>query len=177
MIDYNKLKKRAYECALKRGKVTPQLTEWEELADITPEKPPTPLENQICAIFQALMEALNEEKSGRPLVWYAPESEKPEGVAVELADAVIALLTLEAGWFPNRRINMPVKKPKKRTYKQSLERLIVNGAFLNTYGYLGNMFVNTKEVILEIEEWMLAQNVDFESILLAKMDYNERRDD
>lgn len=84
--------------------------------------PPLPFWTAIALIHSELSEALEEERAGRPLVWYhctegdpslpcdpADETEcfhyghedacqyrnqKPEGVAVELADAVIRIADL-----------------------------------------------------------------------------------
>ena len=84
--------------------------------------PPLPFGTAIALIHSELSEALEEERAGRPLVWYhctegdpslpcdpADETEcfqyghedacqyrnqKPEGVAVELADAVIRIADL-----------------------------------------------------------------------------------
>lgn len=52
-------------------------------------KPPT-LENlpeKLMLSVSELAEALEEHRSGRPLVWY--EGNKPEGILVEIADSII----------------------------------------------------------------------------------------
>lgn len=64
--------------------------------------PPLPFGTAIALIHSELSEALEEERAGRPLVWYhyghedacQYRNQKPEGVAVELADAVIRIADL-----------------------------------------------------------------------------------
>lgn len=105
-MEINELVKKAHDNAVKHGF-------WE---------PPLPFGTAIALIHSELSEALEEEREGRPLIWYqckeaegfemcAPEDEtdclmfgkerlcgyrnqKPEGVAVELADAVIRIADL-----------------------------------------------------------------------------------
>lgn len=48
----------------------------------------------IALIHSELSEALEEDRSGMPLVYHNKGSKKPEGVAVELADAVIRIADL-----------------------------------------------------------------------------------
>lgn len=92
-------------------------------------EPPLPFGTAIALIHSELSEALEEERAGRPLVWYhctegdpslpcdpADETEcfqyghedacqyrnqKPEGVAVELADAVIRIADLRRRGRPS----------------------------------------------------------------------------
>lgn len=73
-------------------------------------EPPLPFGTAIALIHSELSEALEEERNGNPDVWFACNesdcimygkeslckyrSRKPEGVAVELADAVIRIADL-----------------------------------------------------------------------------------
>lgn len=58
-------------------------------------EPPLPFGTAIALIHSELSEALEEERNGNPDIWFAcNESRKPEGVAVELADAVIRIADL-----------------------------------------------------------------------------------
>ena len=97
-MEINEMVKKAHENAVNHGF-------W---------NPPLDFGTAIALIHSELSEALEEEREGRPLVWYkcneaegvstcAPQDEtdcckyrsrKPEGVAVELADAVIRIADL-----------------------------------------------------------------------------------
>lgn len=55
--------------------------------------PPMPFPTAIALIHSELSEALEEDRQGAPMVYYAVNG-KPEGVAVELADAVIRICDL-----------------------------------------------------------------------------------
>lgn len=61
-------------------------------------EPPLPFGTAIALIHSELSEALEEERNGNPDIWFAcnesDNSRKPEGVAVELADAVIRIADL-----------------------------------------------------------------------------------
>lgn len=62
-------------------------------------EPPLAFGTAIALIHSELSEALEEERNGSPDVWFACNesdsfSRKPEGVAVELADAVIRIADL-----------------------------------------------------------------------------------
>lgn len=52
-----------------------------------------PLTETTMLIVTELSEAVEEERAGRPAVWYA-SSGKPEGIDIELIDALIRLLDL-----------------------------------------------------------------------------------
>lgn len=55
---------------------------------------PMPFATAIALIHSELSEALEEDRKGMPLVYHNKGSKKPEGVAVELADAVIRIFDL-----------------------------------------------------------------------------------
>lgn len=55
--------------------------------------PAMPFATAIALIHSELSEALEEDRKGAPFVYYAANG-KPEGVAVELADAVIRICDL-----------------------------------------------------------------------------------
>lgn len=55
--------------------------------------PPMPFATAIALIHSELSEALEEDRKGAPMVYHTANG-KPEGVAVELADAVIRICDL-----------------------------------------------------------------------------------
>lgn len=56
--------------------------------------PPMPFPTAIALIHSELSEALEEDRKGMPMVYHNKGNKKPEGVAVELADAVIRICDL-----------------------------------------------------------------------------------
>ena len=54
---------------------------------------PRPLTETTMLIVTELSEAVEEDRAGRPGVWYA-DNGKPEGIDIELVDALIRLLDL-----------------------------------------------------------------------------------
>lgn len=74
----NELVKRAHETAVKHGF-------WEAAPEIG---------TSIALIHSELSEVLEEARAGNPNVYYNTGSDKPEGIAVELADAVIRIADL-----------------------------------------------------------------------------------
>lgn len=63
-----------------------------------------------------LAEALEEQRAGRDFVWYR-EDGKPEGEAVEIADAIIRLLDAWGGRYPDLSLAEVIEE--KLTYNAS----------------------------------------------------------
>lgn len=119
-MEINEMVKKAHENAVNHGF-------W---------NPPLDFGTAIALIHSELSEALEEEREGRPMVWYkcneadgvstcAPQDEtdclskKPEGVAVELADAVIRIADLcgHLGIDLDAAIRMKMAYNECRPYK------------------------------------------------------------
>lgn len=162
--------------------------------------------DEICALIHSeLSEALEEYRAGRPNVWYACgisnanceprhyhytvhccigcgyRDEKPEGIAVELADAVIRILDL----FGKSGIDaeyamLHAEEPASRVNLSTVSF----GAFVNNlhnHVALASILPG-KEVdhlcfcIREIMRWGKWAGVDMPSIIQMKHDYNTTRD-
>lgn len=138
--------------------------------------------DEICALIHSeLSEALEEYRAGRDTVWYARDSAKPEGIAVELADAVIRILDL----FGKSGIDagdamLHAEEPASRADLSTVSF----GAFVNNlhnHVALASILPG-KEVdhlcfcIREIMRWGKWAGVDMPSIIQMKHDYNTTRD-
>lgn len=77
-MELNDLVKRAHETAVRHGF-------WE---------PEPEIGTSIAWIHSELSEALGEVRDGKLVLYYNTGSDKPEGIAVELADAVIRIADL-----------------------------------------------------------------------------------
>lgn len=71
---------------------------------------------KIALITSELSEALEEERAGKPVLYYDPaHPDKPEGVGVEMADAVIRIL----GFCEHRDINLEALIELKHEYNKT----------------------------------------------------------
>lgn len=77
-MELNELVKRAHETAVRHGF-------WEPAPEIG---------TSIALIHSELSEALEEARAGKPNLYFNTGSDKPEGIAVELADTVIRIADL-----------------------------------------------------------------------------------
>lgn len=60
-----------------------------------------------------LSEALEEYRSGRPMVWH--QGEKPEGIAVEMADCIIRILD----WCDKEGVDIQAILEEKHAYNKT----------------------------------------------------------
>ena len=137
----------------------------------------------ICSLIHSeLSEALEEYRDGRPLVWYGPDG-KPEGIAVELADAVIRILD----WFGKEGLAFDDGYVRDETVPDDF------GTFLaRCHLYVANAFSPFNDeagkrtsrrfacrwlskTIWLIKEWSLKEDVDLCEIIRIKHDYNKTR--
>lgn len=150
-----------------------------------------------------LSEALEEYRAGRGMVWYKCDghvcdelqcdgcdvrnerSDKPEGIAVELADCIIRILD----WFGKNSLDaLALIDEGARGY------MLFQSAEYKTFGeFIGHMhwglsssveanftyYKNPEKwmggVIAEIMEWAENNYVDMEEILRIKHEYNKSR--
>lgn len=102
-MELNELVKRAHETAVRHGF-------WE---------PEPEFGTSIAPIHSELSEALEEARAGKPNLYYNTGSDKPEGIAVELADAVIRIadlcghLGIDLDDIVRRKMDYNDKRPHK----------------------------------------------------------------
>lgn len=102
-MELNEMVKHAHETAVRHGF-------WEPAPEIG---------TSIALIHSELSEALEEARARKPNVYYNKNSEKPEGIAVELADAVIRIADL-CGYLEidlDQIIKLKMDYNEKRPYK------------------------------------------------------------
>lgn len=75
-----------------------------------------PLTETTMLIITELAEAIEEERAGRPAVWYGKNG-KPEGIDIELIDALIRLLDL----LGSREVDVDSLLRMKRTFNAGRE--------------------------------------------------------
>lgn len=102
-MEINEMVKHAHETAVRHGF-------WE---------PEPEIGTSIALIHSELSEALEEARAGKPNVYYNKNSEKPEGIAVELADAVIRIADLcgHLGIDLGHIVKLKMDYNEKRPYK------------------------------------------------------------
>lgn len=153
----------------------------------------------IALCHSELSEALEEFRANRPMLWYETfvnsdgepvvASDKPEGIAVELADCIIRILDwfgkeelapdaliAEAGQYMMCDVPVPV-------YASSIGDRIARWHLLLSLAYscwsrASGTYASALRMALcirEIMEWAGAYGVDMESILLRKHAYNRTR--
>lgn len=102
-MELNELVKRAHETAVRHGF-------WEPAPEIG---------TSIALIHSELSEALEEARSGKQNLYFNAGSDKPEGIAVELADAVIRIadlcghLGIDLDDIVRRKMDYNDKRPHK----------------------------------------------------------------
>ena len=165
--------------------------------------------DEICALIHSeISEALEEFRAGRPVVWYActegdpglmcdpgDESDcfqyghesdcqyrgdKPEGIAVELADVIIRILDFfgKEGVTASSEIRKAAKKLGTDGYKD-----MSFGAFANElHNYISAAFLlpgheieNLAMCICAIMRWSENNGVLMDKIIIEKHLYNETR--
>lgn len=73
-----------------------------------------PLPEVLMLIVSELSEALEEARAGRPMVWHANNG-KPEGIAVEVIDALIRILD----WCGKESLDVEALVEEKHEYNMS----------------------------------------------------------
>lgn len=142
-------------------------------------------------IHSELSEALEEDRAGRPGVWYAEGSNKPEGWAIELIDACIRILdylgklgkcfreTSTVDEFTNdfRKV-----QEKNKSFVELLDEL--HCCIANSYNrlesealseYSSFESVTYKRTLGNIFAWLSMNGYDPEELLLLKHEYNKTR--
>lgn len=190
-MDLNELAKEAHQIAVEHGFWDPEPTFGELIA----------------LMHSELSEALEEYRAGRPMVWYECEldgepcdkviceckqcngaymREKPEGIAVELADCIIRMLDWISAkwekWWGD--MDLEIEKCARGCEKSVLQR-----SFGDDINHLHDMLSaasrnsDNNAIVLSYFQWAISyifnwaeqKGVDMEPIIREKMDYNRTR--
>lgn len=202
MIDYNALAKEIHADAVAHG--------W--------WKKKRPFGEVIALIHSELSEALEEYRDGRPAEWYecgeiveriplacAPvesdctyrgheydcphRGKKPEGIAVELVDAVIRILDFY--WDAGYQVSSEIQRDKEDCKNFSKGGFPIFIATMHSFLSLDTLeavskhscfnnmvipkYYGLNSVVICIEDYFLYMGWDYEGILRRKIDYNKTR--
>lgn len=141
----------------------------------------------IALCHSELSEALEEYRAKRPMVY--DEGEKPEGIAVELADCIIRVMD----WMGKEEFDVDELLLEARTavmcdvpcrvYNATLGDSIARWHLLLSLAYscwcrasgTHASALRMARCVCEISEWSAAEGVDLETVLHIKHDYNKTR--
>lgn len=158
----------------------------------------------IALIHSELSEALEEYRAGRPMVWWqcrgirwavengckdingmcsAPKdcpcrTPKPEGIAVELIDAVIRILD----WYGHMDVHFDlddIPRDDKHVSGYTLpmlicrEHMMVSNAWSSENDEIASILLDY--VIADIVSWLEANDVEWEDVMTVKCAYNKHR--
>lgn len=183
-MDLNELAKEAHQIAVDHG--------WWD---------PEPTFGELIALMHSeLSEALEEYRAGRPMVWYECDvsdtkcepgqyyytvhccrgcghrGHKPEGIAVELADCIIRILDL-FGHEGEEIKPVPILRDCTRfKYGEIIGEChwMLSKAYENgRHPAVSAVYLN--RCVSYILAWAAENNVNIESIIREKMDYNKTR--
>lgn len=129
-------------------------------------------------IHSELSEALEEYRNKKPMIYYLEE--KPEGIAVELADAVIRILDYIGHKQDDTHFQYHYNYAKKPSINTEMETL--PGYILCCHYYLTEAFSyeyhewdSLEKCICKIQ-WFIEKNgLDLEDIIKIKHEYNKTR--
>lgn len=174
-MNLNELAKEAHQIAVEHG--------WWD---------PEPTFGELIALMHSeLSEALEEYRAGRGMVWHKVEeikarypgerdvklvSHKPEGIAVELADCIIRILDL-FGHEGEEIKPVPILRDCTRfKYGEIIGEChwMLSKAYENgRHPAVSAVYLN--RCVSYILAWAAENNVNIESIIREKMDYNRTR--
>ena len=182
---FNELAKEAHQTAVEHGF-------WE----------PEPTFGELVALMHSeLSEALEEWRAGRPMVWKECEldgepcdkvtcdckqcngaylHDKPEGIAVELADCIIRIFdflgstSVDIDGIIERKKNTPIEAPDN--FGDLIARLHLDLSLAYDTKYRKTVSVmKLIFCIMRIQKWAEKNGVDLLPIIREKMDYNKTR--
>lgn len=135
-----------------------------------------PLEEVLCLIHCELSEAIEEERAGRGMIWTGPDG-KPEGIAIELLDAVIRCLD----YMAHNEIEYTAKQ--RRIYELFAQTANLPGLVCSCHRTLSEIAIAPasqfsflfSQFISKILPWLEVRGVSWEQEIKRKHEYNKTR--
>lgn len=144
---------------------------------------------EVIALIQSeLSEALEEDRAGHGKEWYAEGSDKPEGIAVEFADAIIRILD----WFgkfdadPTDMMMLAEEDFRKEIpdgVARSVSWTVAEANYWISASYNCWMMARPSlsynerlaKAVMVILKWAVENKIDMDAVLQRKHEYNKTR--
>lgn len=129
-------------------------------------------------IHSELSEALEEYRNSKPMIYYMDG--KPEGIAVELADAVIRILDYIGRKQDDNHFHYHYNYQHYKVNileKDSLPELVVCCHRYITEAYIAEVveWMMFEKCIYNIQKWLESNGINLEKIIKIKHEYNKTR--
>ena len=133
--------------------------------------------DEIAALCSSeLAEALEESRAGRAMVWY--DGDKPEGIAVEMADCLIRILDYfgKVGFVQGYQTISKAKREKKTLSAAIMATNYELAAANKSTGHMGHLRdIHMASAACEIVGWFGNIELDVLAVVREKHEYNKTR--